>query len=67
MWSPWAWVSAMRTIGAPERRGGREDRLGGARDHRVDQRQPVVLLDEVALTKPKRVILWTGIAGKLLS
>ena len=49
MWSPWAWVRAMRTIGAPRRPAASRIGVLAARQHRVDQREPVVLGDEVGV------------------
>ena len=46
MWSPWAWVSAIRTIGRPSSAAAARIAFALPRDRGVDQRQPVVLLDE---------------------
>ena len=49
MWSPWAWVRAIRTIGAPRRLGRREHGLLASGEQRVDQRQAVVVGHQVGV------------------
>ena len=60
MWSWWAWVSAIRRIGFAERLGGGQDPAVGAREHRVDEREPVLLLDEVGVDEAEAVDLVNG-------
>ena len=46
MWSPWAWVSRIRTIGAPRSAAWARIALALPFERGVDQREAVVLLDE---------------------
>jgi hypothetical protein len=48
MWSPWAWVSRIVVIGFPVFAAAARIAFE-PRDHRVDQGQPVLLLDEIGV------------------